>query len=108
MRKMNMVTDNLCHRILLAKNQSCKVIYCEECDVTELEIGAISLRLASESIEQLYAVLKEANDKLIAYKKFKNQDDNILYLLLTQETTMYGYILSLLRYIFGESFMKKS
>jgi len=42
------------------------------------------------------------------YKKFKNQDDNILYLLLTQETTMYGYILSLLRYIFGESFMKKS
>ena len=51
MRKMNMATDNLCHRILLAKNQGCKVIYCEECDVTELEIGAMSLRLASESIE---------------------------------------------------------
>lgn len=41
------------------------------------------------------------------YKKHKNQKDNILYLLLTQETTMYGYIMSLLRYIFGPNFMKK-
>lgn len=40
------------------------------------------------------------------YKKFRNQEDDILYLLLTQETTMYGYILSLVRYIFGENFMK--
>lgn len=41
------------------------------------------------------------------YKKHKNQKDNIIYLLLTQETTMYGYIMSLLRYIFGPNFMKK-
>lgn len=40
------------------------------------------------------------------YKKYKDQKDNILYLLITEETTMYGYILSLLRYIFGETFMK--
>lgn len=40
------------------------------------------------------------------YKKHKNQEDNILYLLLTQETSMYGYIMSLLRFIFGENFMK--
>lgn len=40
------------------------------------------------------------------YKKFKNQDDQILYLLLTQETTMYGYLLTLLRFIFGENFLK--
>lgn len=41
------------------------------------------------------------------YKKHKSQKDGILYLLLTQETTMYGYIMSLLRYIFGPNFMKK-
>ena len=41
------------------------------------------------------------------YKKHKSQKDNILYLLLTQEKTMYGYIMSLLRYIFGPNFMKK-
>jgi hypothetical protein len=41
------------------------------------------------------------------YKKYKHQNDGILYLLLTQETSMYGYIMSLLRYIFGPNFMKK-
>lgn len=41
------------------------------------------------------------------YKKYKNQKDDILYLLLTQETTMYGYIISILRSIFGPNFMKK-
>ena len=47
------------------------------------------------------------NDKLDdLYKKYKNQTDNILYLLLTEETTMYGYIISLLRSFFGEKFMK--
>lgn len=33
------------------------------------------------------------------YKKYKNDKDNILYILLTQETTMYGYIMSILRYL---------
>lgn len=33
------------------------------------------------------------------YKKHKNEKDNILYILLTQETTMYGYIMSILRYL---------
>ena len=33
------------------------------------------------------------------YKKYKNEKDNILYILLTQETTMYGYIMSILRYL---------
>lgn len=49
------------------------------------------------------------NDKDILgdlYKKHKNPSDNILYLLLTQETTLFGYILSLLRSIFGQTFMK--
>lgn len=34
---MNMATDNLCHPILLAKNQCCKVIYCEEFDVSAFD-----------------------------------------------------------------------
>lgn len=42
----------------------------------------------------------------VLYKKYKNQNDDILYLLITQETTIYGYIISLLRSIFGQNFMK--
>lgn len=33
------------------------------------------------------------------YKKFRNKSDNILYILITSETTMYSYILSILRYL---------
>lgn len=33
------------------------------------------------------------------YKKYRNQNDNILYILLTHETTMYGYIISILKYL---------
>jgi hypothetical protein len=33
------------------------------------------------------------------YKKFRNKSDNILYILITSETTMYSYILSVLRYL---------
>lgn len=36
------------------------------------------------------------------YKKHRNKDDKILYVLLTQEKTVYGYILSILRYL-GEN-----
>jgi len=35
----------------------------------------------------------------VTYKKFKNTKDNILYILITQETTLYGYIISILRYL---------
>ena len=41
------------------------------------------------------------------YKKYKDQRDDILYLLVTEEQSMFTYIISLLRYIFGENFMKK-
>jgi hypothetical protein len=36
------------------------------------------------------------------YKKNRNKDDKILYVLLTQEKTMYGYIMSIIRYL-GEN-----
>jgi hypothetical protein len=33
------------------------------------------------------------------YKSNRNKDDKILYILLTREKTMYGYILSILKYL---------
>lgn len=49
----------------------------------------------------------DSKDKLgDLYKKYRNQTDNILYLILTEETTMYGYIISLLRSFFGDHFMR--
>lgn len=36
------------------------------------------------------------------YKRHRNKDDKILYVLLTQERSMYGYIMSIIRYL-GEN-----
>lgn len=33
------------------------------------------------------------------YKKYRNKDDKILYVLVTNEKTMYGYILSIIKYL---------
>lgn len=41
-----------CVRILLAKNEAGRVGYCEGCDVVELEIGAMSLRIDAKDYEQ--------------------------------------------------------
>lgn len=35
----------------------------------------------------------------VLYKKHRNVDDKILYVLLTQEKTMYGYVMSIIRYL---------
>lgn len=37
------------------------------------------------------------------YKTHRNKDDKILYVLLTQEQSMYGYIISIIKYL-GENF----
>ena len=34
------------------------------------------------------------------YKKYKNNDDNILYLLLSKENSIYAYLMSIIKYIF--------
>jgi len=33
------------------------------------------------------------------YKRHRNEQDKILYLLVTKETTMYGYIVSIIKYL---------
>jgi len=40
------------------------------------------------------------NDELgIIYKKYRNPDDRILYILVTKETSIYGYIVSIIQYL---------
>lgn len=47
-------------RILLSKNESGAVGFCEARDVVEMEIGAISLRVDSLSLDLLSRLLNEA------------------------------------------------
>jgi hypothetical protein len=43
-------------------------------------------------------IIEDKKEKLInIYKKHKNEKDNILYLLITKEKTMYNYIMSIIK-----------
>lgn len=45
-------------------------------------------------------IINDENELVIdVYKRNKNVKDNILYILVTQETTMYNYIMSIIRHI---------
>ncbi len=63
-----MVPKNQHARLLLAKNTAGAIAFCEACDVVEMEIGAISLRIDAESLEALGLLLKDANTRLNYYR----------------------------------------
>jgi hypothetical protein len=73
-------------------------------------IRDVKLRIKSDKLLKLgleNGKILEGKDILgDIYKKYKDQNDDILYLLVTEEKSVYNYILSLLKYIFGESFFK--
>jgi hypothetical protein len=63
-----MTPKNQHSRILLAKNIAGAIAFCEGCDVIEMEIGAISLRIDAESLEALSVLLKDADIRLSYYR----------------------------------------
>jgi hypothetical protein len=53
--------QNSCDKILLADTLGIKLIYCKNCEVVELELGAISIRLSPDSIQRLANVMMKAS-----------------------------------------------
>jgi len=59
-----METAKTCKRVLLAGNDGCRVLYCNECKVAEIEVGALSLRLEAHAFSTLSEVLLEAVSRM--------------------------------------------
>lgn len=59
---------NTHHRTTLNKNQSGKVEYCEACNLVELEIGPISLRLQVQDFGLFSELIQHAELQLRYYK----------------------------------------
>jgi ABC-type transporter Mla MlaB component len=58
-------------RILLSRNEGGAIAFCESCDVLELEVGAVSLRIDSSSLELLSKLMHEATASMKTYKQEK-------------------------------------
>lgn len=64
-----------CKRVVLAGAEGCRIIYCEGCNVAEMELGAISVRLELNAIHNLQAVLAQATVKLSVLKALRVSPD---------------------------------
>lgn len=60
-------------RILLAKSESGSIAFCEACDVVELEMGAISMRIDAQSLAVFSSLFKDADIRLNYYRLEKEQ-----------------------------------
>ena len=61
----NMVNkQTVCEKIELANSCGVRLIYCQDCNVVELEIGAISVRLCPDVIQRIANVMMKASLKL--------------------------------------------
>lgn len=58
---------------MLAGSDGCKVLYCEECNVAEVEVGALSLRLEAHAFNSLAEMMQEAVARLAVYSAAKSQ-----------------------------------
>jgi hypothetical protein len=53
-----------CEKLILAESLGVRLIYCKNCNVIELEIGAISMRLAPTHMQQVANLMMKASLKL--------------------------------------------
>ena len=67
--------DEACKRIVLAGAEGCKIVYCEGCEVAEMELGAISVRLELSALHNLHTILGQAAMKLSVLKAIKVSPD---------------------------------
>ena len=58
-----MINDS-CEKLILAEGLGVRLIYCKNCNVIELEIGAICLRLSPNHVQQIANVMMKASLRL--------------------------------------------
>lgn len=49
---------------MLAGEAGCRVLYCRSCNVAELELGSVSMRLEEKAFRALVDMMQEACDEL--------------------------------------------
>lgn len=58
-------------RVLLSKNEGGAITFCEGCNLLELDIGSLSLRLDGLALELLNQLMSEAKTSMRLYKQEK-------------------------------------
>ncbi|WP_152604067.1 hypothetical protein [Methylotenera sp. N17] len=71
---MNQTPDNAaCEKIILADSLGVRLYYCPNCEVVELELGSISIRLSPSSIQSIANIMMKASLRLDAVYQHPRQ-----------------------------------
>jgi hypothetical protein len=68
-----------CDKLILAEGLGVRLIYCKNCDVIELEIGTISLRLDPNHVQQIANVMMKASlrlDRIVSVNNVPSSIEN--------------------------------
>jgi hypothetical protein len=68
-----MNTKNTHKRMQLSQNESGKIEYCEGCDVVEMEIGPVSVRLHAQDLALFSTLIQEGEMHLRYYQLEKTK-----------------------------------
>jgi hypothetical protein len=55
-------------KVLLSGNEDCSVVFCPTCDILEVNVGSLTLRLNSAGMRHLNATLNKAGSELARFK----------------------------------------
>jgi hypothetical protein len=69
-----------CDKLILAEGLGVRLIYCKNCNVIELEIGAISLRLSPTHVQQIANVMMKASlrlDRMVNVNSARTNIENL-------------------------------
>lgn len=58
------MTTQACNKIKLGESLGVKLVFCQDCNVVELEIGAVSVRLCPDVIQQVANMMMKASLRL--------------------------------------------
>ena len=59
-----MNSSKQCSKTVLAGESGCKVVYCHDCRVAEIEVGSVSLRLKEDAFRNFSSLIASAIESL--------------------------------------------
>ena len=68
--------NDACDKLILAEGLGVRLVYCKNCDVIELELGAISVRLSPNHVQQIANIMMKASLKLDRMVNVNNVPSN--------------------------------
>ncbi len=78
LNRIKLKSDPACEKIELANSCGVRLIYCQDCQVVELEIGAICVRLCPDVIQRMANVMMKASLELEHVAAINNKLHNKL------------------------------